>query len=60
MMMHVPNAGDNDETYGNENNIILPAQTAQPSGRPRKRRIPSVGENIVKNGKEVGNVEWLI
>ncbi|KAL1220822.1 hypothetical protein V5N11_000309 [Cardamine amara subsp. amara] len=53
VVMHVPNAAEMDATNSNENYDMLPPVSKQPAGRPRKRRIPSAGENMPskKRGK---------
>ncbi|KAL1198660.1 hypothetical protein V5N11_027563 [Cardamine amara subsp. amara] len=46
VVMPVPNAAETDATNSNENYDMLPPVSKQPAGRPRKRRIPSAGENM--------------
>lgn len=47
VIMHVPNACDEQVPEELVNQNTLPPQTNAGPGRPRKRRIPSIGENYV-------------
>lgn len=48
VVMPVPDAEDMDVPQEVLNSCLLPPQSSQPAGRPRKRRIPSRGEERVK------------